>query len=110
MALITLRAPRTSQPQDLPALDYSNALAKNLKMLLMPVGRQLVDVVNPSVIWTPNGNATTKPTSNGVAASFDGTDDYYSTTGYSNISGFGTFFMFASSIRTFGNYGAVWFG
>lgn len=110
MALVTIRTPRYRQPQDAPALDYSNALAKNLKMLLIPQGGQLIDLVNPSEIWTPNNNATVKPSTSGVAASFDGTDDYFSCTGYAGMSGYGTFFMFSSSIRGLDNAGSVWFG
>ena len=110
MALVTIRTPRYRQPQDAPALDYSNALAKNLKMLLIPQGGQLIDLVNPSEIWTPNNNATVKPSTSGVAASFDGTDDYFSCTGYAGMSGYGTFFMFSSSIRGLDYFGTVWFG
>ena len=110
MALVTIRTPRYRQPQDAPALDYSNALVKNLRMLLIPQGGRLIDLVNPSEIWTPNNNATIKPSTSGIAASFDGTDDYFSCTGYAGMSGYGTFFMFSSSIRGFDFHGTVWFG
>lgn len=110
MALVTIRTPRYRQPQDAPALDYSNALAKNLKMLLIPQGGRLIDLVNPSEIWTPNNNATVKPSTSGIAASFDGTDDYFSCTGYAGMSGYGTFFLFSSSIRGLDSLGTVWFG
>lgn len=110
MALVTIRTPRYRQPQDAPALDYSNALAKNLKMLLIPQGGRLIDLVNPSEIWTPNNNATVKPSTSGIAASFYGTDDYFSCTGYAGMSGYGTFFMFSSSIRGLDSFGTVWFG
>lgn len=110
MALVTIRTPRYRQPQDAPALDYSNALVKNLKMLLIPQGGRLIDLVNPSEIWTPNNNATVKPSTSGIAASFDGTDDYFSCTGYAGMSGYGTFFLFSSSIRGLDSFGTVWFG
>lgn len=110
MALVTIRTPRYRQPQDAPALDYSNALVKNLRMLLIPQGGRLIDLVNPSEIWTPNNNATVKPSTSGIAASFGGVDDYFACTGYAAMSGYGTFFMFSSSIRGMDGAGTIWFG
>jgi hypothetical protein len=83
-------------------------------MLLLPRAGRLLDVVNPSTIWTPSGNAKTKGVGSSVgsamAATFDGSGDYYSATGYSNIvGGTGTFFMWASRIGVLLGSGPVYF-
>lgn len=98
-----------SQPQIGPVqVDYAG-LGEGVQILLMPLGGRLVDVANPSVIWTPNGNAGIKATNEGIAAAFDGSGDYFSTTGYPNLTGArGTFFMWAPRVGIAPNYGQVW--
>ena len=100
----------TSQPQQPVDVDR-NGLGKGVQMLLTQVGGKVVDVANPSIIWTPNGNAKTKAASKGVVATFDGVDDYFSATGYSHIVGArGTFFIWLPRVGAFDTNGTVWFG
>ena len=108
--MAAFRYPRTSQPQSPVGVDYSG-LGKGVRMLLTQQGGRVVDIANPGVIWTPNGNASTKPTLKGVAATFDGVDDYFSASGYPNIVGAkGTFFMWIPRIGALDSNGTVWFG
>lgn len=104
------RSTWTRQPQQPVDVDR-NGLGKGVQMLLTQVGGKVVDVANPSVIWTPNGNAKTKAAPKGVVATFDGVDDYFSATGYSHIVGArGTFFIWLPRVGAFDTYGTVWFG
>lgn len=108
--MLILRKPWDSQPQEVVELDREG-LGKGVKMLLMPIGGRLVDLANPSILWTPSGNAATKATHKGIASTFDGTDDYFSATGYVDIVGAtGTFFLWAPTVNTFDSSGTVWWG
>ena len=109
MSALDFLLPWDSQPQEPAELDR-DGLGKGVQMLLMPMGGRLVDLVNPAQIWTPSGNATTKPTAKGIAASVDGVDDYWSTTGYPNIVGLGTFFIWLPRVGAMDSSGSVMFG
>lgn len=93
---LKLPGKRTSQPHYPAPVDRNNLLGRNVKLLLMPVGGNLVDVVNPSVFWTKT-NANIIGTPRGMAASMDGVDDYWtSASAYADITGnTGTFFFWA---------------
>lgn len=106
-----IRRVRTSQPLDANVGISPDWGGAPLKMLLMQSGGALVDLVNPKTVWTPNNNATKKATPNGMGVTFDGVDDYFSATGYENITGAkGTFFMWAPRIGALDTNGTVWFG
>jgi len=80
-------------------------------MLLLPMDGALVDVVNGRV-WTRGGNASaSKGTPQGVAATFDGVDDFFSFTGYPEIVGnTGTFFLWMPRVGVYDANGHVYLG
>ena len=98
------------QPQINVRPNYSG-LGAGVQIMLLPFRGALLDVA-AQVIWTPTNNAiSNKVTPSGMAASFDGVDDYFSYTGYPWITGAtGTFFMWAEAIRALDTNGSVWFG
>ena len=99
MGLIRISRPWTRQPQGVVGINRNNPLGRNLNMLLMTVGGRVIDLVNPNEVWTPGGDAKSKVTSAGIAASFDGTGDYFTCTGYARYSGNGTIFAWFPTIR-----------
>ena len=110
MAQREILLPWLQQPQEAVELDR-DGLGKGVQMLLMPMGGTLVDLVNPQQVWTPSGNAAIEPSTGGMAAALDGTDDFWSATGYPNITGnVGTFFLWCPEIGSPDSYGHVWFG
>ena len=102
--------PRGRQPQGIARINRAG-LGAGVQMLLLPVGGNLIDVANNRV-WTRGGNASAgKPTTNGVAATFDGVDDFFSFTGYPEIVGnVGTFFLWLPRIGAYDTNGHVYLG
>lgn len=100
-----------SQKQTVPKLSPTHPMAKDVQLLLYPVGGRLIDIVNPSRDWVPTGDAKLIGTNRGRAASFDGSGDYYAHTGYPEITGStGTFFIWMPTVRTGGANGHILFG
>jgi hypothetical protein len=86
-------------------------LGAGMQMLLHPMGHAVIDVVT-GTLWANNGGANAnKATSMGRAATFDGTDDFYSYTGYPNIVGnVGTFFAWLPRLGAYDTNGVVLWG
>lgn len=112
MPILEYAAPWTRQPQEAVQLATDGPIPTGgMKMLLMPTGGGLIDLVNPGQVWTPSGNAAIEPSTGGMSAALDGADDFWSATGYQNITGnVGTFFLWCPEIGSPDGFGHVWFG
>src|SRR5687768_1671049 len=107
MSVIILPSRSKKQPQYAAPIDYAG-LAKGVRILWNPAAGP-VDLVTGR-IWVSGGNAAIATTQRGRAFSFDGADDYYSHTGYPEITGnIGTFFMWCPAVGAADTYGHVLF-
>lgn len=107
MSAIILPNRLRSQPQQAAAIDYGG-LAKGICILWNPAAGPVDQATGR--VWTRNGNAAITHGHSGKVFSFDGTDDYYSYTGYPELNGnVGTFFMWCPVVGTPDTHGHVVF-
>lgn len=108
MSGIILQNKTNYQPRTFTEINYEG-LGKGMRILWNPaVGP--VDLVTGK-IWSPAGNSSIIPSKYGKVFSFDGVDDYYSFTGYPELtSNIGTFFCFCPVVGNQDNFGHVFLG
>ena len=108
MSVIILPSRFNKQPQRTAPIDYAG-LGKGIRILWNPALGP-VDLATGRT-WFQSGNAAIASTQKGQVFSFDGIDDYYSYTGYPEITGnIGTFFMWCPTVGAPDTYGHVFFG
>ncbi len=109
-SLILPRRFKQQPPENVCDLRTFGVLSEGLRILLLPVNGNIVDVINPRQVWS-NGDKTNIKrvvTKNGIGAGFNaraGASSWFST-GYENVSGKrGTFFAWMPRLGNPSTYG-----
>lgn len=108
MSVLILPRRFKSQPQYRAPIDREG-LGKGIQFLFNPAFGS-VDLATGRV-WTSNGNASVAVGQKGKQFSLDGADDYYSYTGYPELtSSVGTFFIWCPTVGSADDFGHVLLG